>query len=47
MMAADSPALGHLPPHLREVCALLALGLLRLRARTAEGLVRDAALPAR
>ena len=37
------PALNsHLPPHLREVCALLAAGLLRLRAHTAEDLARDA-----
>jgi len=34
----------HLPPHLREVCALLATGLLRLRSRTAEDLARDAAI---
>ena len=26
----------HLPPHLQEVCDLLARGLLRLRSRTAE-----------
>jgi len=26
----------HLPPHLREVCDILARGLLRLRSRTAE-----------
>ena len=32
---------------LRELCALLALGLLRLRGRTAEDLARDAALHAR
>jgi hypothetical protein len=32
----------HLPPHLREVCTLLATGLLRLRSRTAEDLARDA-----
>ena len=32
----------HLPPHLREVCALLSAGLLRLRSRTAEELARDA-----
>ena len=25
----------HLPPHLREICDLLARGLLRLRSRTA------------
>ena len=45
-MAAQTPN-PHLPPHLREVCALLAAGLLRLRARTAEELARDAALHAR
>jgi hypothetical protein len=38
-----APALHHLPPHLREVCAILALGLVRLRRRTAEELARDAA----
>ncbi len=32
----------HLPPHLREVCDLLARGLLRLRSRAAEDLARDA-----
>jgi hypothetical protein len=32
----------HLPPHLREVCDLLARGLLRLRSRAAEELARDA-----
>jgi hypothetical protein len=32
----------HLPPHLREVCDLLARGLLRLRSRNAEDLARDA-----
>ncbi len=37
----------YLPPHLREVCAILAAGLLRLRGRTAEDLARDAALHAR
>ena len=26
----------HLPPHLREVCAILARGLARLRSRDAE-----------
>ncbi len=40
-MAAQTPN-PHLPPHLREVCALLAAGLLRLRGRTAESLARDA-----
>ena len=32
-----------LPPHLREVCDLLARGLLRLRSRAAVDLGRDAA----
>jgi hypothetical protein len=32
----------HLPPHLRELCNLLARGLLRLRSRVAEDLARDA-----
>ena len=30
-----SPHLSHLPPHLREVCAILARGVLRLRSRAA------------
>ena len=33
----------HLLPHLREVCTLLAAGIVRLRCRTAEELTRDAA----
>ena len=33
----------HLPPHLQEVCDLLARGLLRLRSRTAEETVSGAA----
>ncbi len=41
-MAAPIPN-SHLPPHLREVCAILAAGLLRLRRRAAEDLNRDAA----
>jgi hypothetical protein len=36
------PINSHLPPHLREVCALLARGLVRLRSRAAEELARDA-----
>ena len=32
-----------LPPHLREVCDLLARGLLRLRSRAAEEAARDGA----
>jgi hypothetical protein len=31
----------HLPPHLREVCALLARGLLRLRSRMADEAARQ------
>ncbi len=41
--ARAGDALRHLPPYLREVCAILALGLVRLRRRTAEELARDAA----
>jgi hypothetical protein len=33
---------GHLPPHLREVCGILARGLVRLRSRAAEDDARDA-----
>ncbi len=33
----------HLPPHLREVCAILARGLVRLRSRAAGEIVPDAA----
>jgi hypothetical protein len=31
------------PEHLQEICAILALGVLRLRSRTAEESARDAA----
>ena len=31
----------HLPPHLREICSILAAGLVRLRSRAAEDLARD------
>lgn len=31
----------HLPPHLREVCGILAAGLVRLRSRTAEEAARE------
>jgi hypothetical protein len=34
----------HLLVHLREVCAVLATGLVRLRRNTAEDLTRDAAV---
>ena len=37
-----SHTLSHLPPHLREVCDILARGLLRLRSRAAEDLAHDA-----
>ena len=33
----------HLPPHLREVCDILARGLLRLRSRAAEEATRETA----
>jgi len=33
----------YLPPHLREVCALLAAGLVRLRRHTSDDAVRDGA----
>ena len=33
----------HLPPHLREVCDILARGLLRLRSRGASAETTDAA----
>lgn len=32
----------HLPPHVREVCGILARGLVRLRSRAAEDHARDA-----
>jgi len=35
--------LAHLPPHLRELCSILAAGTVRLRRRSAEELARDAA----
>jgi hypothetical protein len=41
-MRSDQPVNLHLPPHLREVCDLLARGLLRLRSRTAEEHAREA-----
>jgi len=40
-MALPTPANAHLPPHLREVCAILAAGLLRLRSRAAEEAARE------
>jgi len=40
-VSAATDPLRHLPPHLREVCDLLARGLVRLRSRTAEEFARD------
>lgn len=37
-----NPINPHLPPHLREVCDLLASGLVRLRSRIAEDHVKNA-----
>lgn len=42
-MFLPKPANLHLPPHLREVCAILTVGLLRLRSRSAEECAGDAA----
>ena len=41
-MTALTPNL-HLAPHLRELCSILAGGIVRLRCRTAEELAADAA----
>ena len=42
-MPLPNPTNHHLPPHLREVCSILAAGLLRLRSRAAEEAAREAA----
>ena len=42
-MPLPTPINHHLPPHLREVCDILARGILRLRSRAAEDHARDAA----
>jgi len=42
-MPLATPINGYLPPHLREVCSILAAGLLRLRSRAAEEAAREAA----
>ena len=42
MIASRASTNPHLPPHLREVCTILATGLLRLRSRSAEECARDA-----
>ena len=41
-MPLPTPTSHHLPPHLREVCGILARGVLRLRSRIAEDDTRDA-----
>jgi hypothetical protein len=41
-MPLPNPINGHLPPHLREVCTILAAGLVRLRSRAAEEAAREA-----
>ena len=43
MIIGTEHATHHLPPHLRDVCDILARGLLRLRSRAAEDLARDTA----
>ena len=40
-MTRNHDPLGNLPPHLREVCSILAAGLLRLRSRTDDDIERD------
>jgi len=42
-MPPPKAANAHLLPYLREVCDILARGLVRLRSRAAEDLARDAA----
>ncbi len=37
----EPTALLHLPPHLREICMILASGLVRLRSRTIDDIERD------
>ena len=40
-MPLPNPINVHLHPHLREVCSILAAGLVRLRSRTAEEAARE------
>ena len=42
-MTHQRATLQFLPPHLREVCAILAAGLVRLRSRAIEDIERDRA----
>lgn len=41
----STPQAPQLPPHLREVCSILGVGLLRIRRLAAEDFGRDAAQP--
>ena len=41
-LPASGPMNPQLPPHLREVCSILAVGLVRLRSRDAEDDARNA-----
>ena len=41
VQSGQFPVRSTLPPHLREVCDILARGLVRLRRRTAEEFDRD------
>ena len=43
-MPLPNPANHHLPPHLREICSILAAGLLRLRSRVTEEAAREAGI---
>jgi hypothetical protein len=42
MRRNDRPANLHLPPHLREVCEILARGIVRLRSRSIAAIDPDA-----
>ncbi len=42
MMHVNTPK-SHFSPHLQELCAILARGVVRLRRHTAENLARDSA----
>jgi len=44
-MPLPTPTNAQLPPHLREVCSILAAGLVRLRSRDAEDHARDGEIP--
>jgi len=41
-MPKPNAANHHLPPHIREICAILAAGLVRLRSRSVEQAARAA-----